>query len=72
VIIVQLPAKFLAFRYLVLLPMAFCIAVIIASQSQEQRLLSVIGLIILEQLRDWSLLAMGNEMNAAKSKINKP
>ena len=44
-------------RLIILLPMAFCIFLLLDSQDRAVRLLAVIGLIILEQAREWLLLS---------------
>ena len=49
--------KALIGRLLVLLPMAFCIFAILDSQDKAIRLLAVIGLIVLEQMREWMLVS---------------
>ena len=54
-------------RLLILLPMAFCIFLILDSQDRMIRLFSVIALAVLEQVREWMLvssvkaLAKGNK-----------
>jgi len=44
-------------RYTILAPMAYCIYLLLASNDVNVRLMAVIALIVLEQARDWSLLA---------------
>jgi hypothetical protein len=44
-------------RLLILLPIAFCIFLLLDSQDRAIRLLAVIGLIILAQTREWLLLS---------------
>ena len=44
-------------RYIILVPMAICICLLLASNDVNVRLMAIIALIILEQVRDWSLLA---------------
>ena len=44
-------------RYIILAPMAYCIYLLLASNDVNVRLAAIIALIILEQVRDWSLLA---------------
>lgn len=43
-------------RLVLLLPMAFCIFLLLASEDRMVRLLAVIALIILEQVREWLLV----------------
>jgi len=44
-------------RYSILAPMAYCIYLLLASSDVNVRLMAIIALIVLEQVRDWSLLA---------------
>ena len=44
-------------RYIILVPMAFCIYLLLASSDVNVRMMAIIALIVLEQIRDWSLLA---------------
>jgi len=55
-------------RYIILAPMAYCIYLLLASNDANVRMVAIIALIILEQIRDWSLLATAR----AISKGNKP
>ena len=55
-------------RYIILAPMAYCIYLLLASSDVNVRLMAIIALIVLEQIRDWSLLATAR----AISKGNKP
>jgi len=55
-------------RYIILAPMAYCIYLLLASSDVNVRMMAIIALIILEQIRDWSLLATAR----AISKGNKP
>ncbi|VVC01936.1 Uncharacterised protein [uncultured archaeon] len=57
----DLPAAFAA-RFLILAPMAFCIFVILISEDRLHRLLAVIGLIVLEQIREAALVSSMNEL----------
>lgn len=43
-------------RYIVLIPMAFCIFLILDSQDRMVRLGAILVLIILEQIREWMLV----------------
>ena len=71
-------AKVFAGRMLLLIPIAFCLLVVISSDDRTIRALAVIGLIILEQAREW--LVFSNFMpkaaslpsDAAGNKDNKP
>ena len=49
--------KALGGRLLLLIPIAFCIFLLLASDDRMIRLLAVIALIILEQLREWLLFS---------------
>ena len=55
-------------RYIILVPMAFCICILLASNDVNVRLIAIIALILLEQVRDWSLLATARSI----AKLNKP
>jgi len=55
-------------RYIILAPMAYCIYLLLASNDANVRMVAIIALIILEQIRDWSLLATAR----AIAKVNKP
>lgn len=44
-------------RYLILLPIAFCLYVLIVSSDMNTRFLAVLALVLLAQVRDWSLLS---------------
>ncbi len=46
-----------AARFLILAPMAFCIALVLVSEDKMLRLGALIALILLEQARDWMLLS---------------
>jgi len=50
-------AKTFLLRYIILAPMAYCIYLLLASNDANVRMVAIIALIILEQIRDWSLLA---------------
>ena len=47
----------LAGRLLLLLPMAFCIFLILDSQDRIVRLVAVLALILLEQARQWLMIS---------------
>jgi hypothetical protein len=53
--------KFAA-RYLVLLPIAFCLYVLLVSNDANTRLLAIIGLIVLAQIRDVTMVQAMEEM----------
>jgi len=44
------------FRFILLLPMAYCIFLLLASSDQSVRLFAIIVLVILEQIREWLLI----------------
>jgi hypothetical protein len=44
-------------RYLVLLPIAFCLYVLIISDDMNMRFLAVIALVVLAQVRDITLMS---------------
>ena len=54
-------------RLLLLLPMAFCIFLLLDSQDRTIRLIALVALIVFEQIREWALinsikpLAKGNK-----------
>ncbi len=59
-------------RLLALIPMAFCIFVLLDNQDKNVRLLALLMLIVLEQIREWMLLSGIGEAKAAKlAKDNK-
>ena len=60
--------KTFVLRYIILAPMAYCIYLLLASNDANVRMVAILALIILEQIRDWSLLAAAR----AISKGNKP
>ena len=60
--------KVFVLRYIILAPIAYCIYLLLASSDVNVRLAAIIALIILEQIRDWSLLATAR----ALVKGNKP
>jgi hypothetical protein len=60
--------KTFVLRYIILAPMAYCIYLAIASNDVNVRMMAIVALIILEQIRDLSLLATAR----AISKGNKP
>ena len=53
-------------RYIILAPIAFCIYLLLASSDINVRLAAIIALIILEQIRDWSLLATARAIAKGK------
>ena len=62
-------AKALGGRLILLLPMAFCIFLLLDSQDKGVRLLALIALIILEQIREWLLISSVKPLG--KEKDNK-
>jgi len=59
-------------RLLILIPMAFCIFVLLDNQDKAVRLLALIVLIVLEQFRGWMLFSGIGDAKAAKlAKDNK-
>ena len=60
--------KAFVLRYIILAPMAYCIYLLLASSDVNVRLAAIIALIVLEQVRDWSLLATARGI----AKGNKP
>jgi len=60
--------KTFVLRYIILVPMAYCIYLLLASSDVNVRLMAIIALIMLEQVRDWSLLATARSL----AKDNKP
>ncbi len=44
-------------RYLLIIPVAFCLYILLDSQDKMLRLGAVIGLLILSQLREWLLIS---------------
>lgn len=53
-------------RYIILAPMAYCIYLLLASNDANVRLMAIIALIVLEQVRDWSLLATARSIAKGK------
>lgn len=53
-------------RYIILAPMAYCIYLLLASNDANVRLTAIIALILLEQVRDWSLLATARSIAKGK------
>ncbi len=53
-------------RYIILAPMAYCIYLLLASNDVNVRMFAIIALIILEQIRDWSLLATARTIAKGK------
>jgi hypothetical protein len=49
-------------RLVILLPMAFCIFLLLDSQDRNVRLFALIALIILEQVREWLLISSIKEL----------
>ncbi|MFA6907358.1 MAG: hypothetical protein WC263_00865 [Candidatus Micrarchaeia archaeon] len=60
--------KTFVLRYIVLAPMAYCIYLLLASSDANVRLMAIIALIVLEQVRDWSLLAAARTIAQGKGK----
>ena len=58
--------KTFALRYIILVPMAYCIFLLLASSDMNVRMMAIIALIILEQFRDWSLLATARTIAKGK------
>ena len=50
-------------RFLILIPMAYCIFLLLDSQDKSIRLLALIGLIVLEQIREWVLISSMRELS---------
>ena len=59
-------AKALGGRLIILLPMAFCIFLLLESQDKTVRLLALIALIILEQIREWLLISSLKSLGRGK------
>jgi len=53
-------------RYIILAPMAYCIYLLLASNDANVRMAAILVLILLEQIRDWSLLATARAIAKAK------
>ena len=49
-------SKVIGGRLLLLLPIAFCIFLLLDSQDRWVRMLAIVALIVLEQAREWLLL----------------
>jgi len=58
--------KIFMLRYIILVPIAYCIYLLLASNDSNVRLEAIIVLIILEQIRDWSLLATARSIAKGK------
>jgi hypothetical protein len=54
-------------RYAVLLLIAFCLYVLIISNDMYARFLAVVALIVLAQVRDFTLLSAANGLKGNKS-----
>ena len=52
----KLPSVMLA-RLAILLPMAFCIFLLLDSQDRMVRLVALVALAVLEQIREWMLVS---------------
>ena len=50
-------AKTFVLRYLLLIPIALCLFLILDNQDRMVRLVAVIGLIVLAQIREWMLVS---------------
>jgi len=55
----------------VLLPMAFCIFLLLASDDRMVRLAAIIALIIMEQIREWLLVSSIRPLSKGKSPATK-
>ena len=64
--------KALGGRLLLLLPIAFCIYLLLVSQDQTVRLLAIVALIILEQIREWLLVSGIKGMQKGKGRGSAP
>ena len=62
-------AKALGGRLIILLPMAFCIFLLLESEDKGVRLFALIALILLEQIREWLLISSIKSLG--KQKDNK-
>jgi hypothetical protein len=51
----EVPKAF-AGRLLLLLPVAFCVFLLLASEDRMVRLLAIIALVVLTQVREWLLV----------------
>lgn len=49
-------------RLVILLPMAYCIFLLLDSQDKNVRLAAIIALVLLEQLREWLLVKSSRPM----------
>ena len=59
-------------RLLILIPMAFCIFVLLDNQDKTVRLLALLVLIVLAQFREWMLLSgIGDAKRVKLAKDNK-
>lgn len=63
--------KALGGRLILLLPMAFCIALLLVSDDRVARLFAVIALIVMEQIREWLLVSAMKPQKARQLKDNK-
>jgi len=55
-------------RLVLLLPMAFCIFLLLDSQDKTVRLLAIIALVVLEQAREWMLVKNISELRDSNKK----
>jgi hypothetical protein len=59
--------KAFSIRYALLVPLAFCLFLLLDSQDRTLRLAALVGAIVLEQIRQWAMvesmkhLAKGNK-----------
>ena len=58
--------KTFVLRYIILVPMAYSIYLLLASSDVNVRMVAIVALIILEQIRDWSLLATARAIAKGK------
>ncbi|MCX6770270.1 MAG: hypothetical protein NT051_06405 [Candidatus Micrarchaeota archaeon] len=60
--------KALIMRYILLIPLAFCLCMLLVSQDIYMRLAALVGAIILEQARQWAMVSAMRNL----AKGNKP
>lgn len=61
-------SSMLAGRFLLLIPMAYCLYLLLVSQEMNIRLVAIIALIVLEQARQWMMVSSMKSL----AKGNKP
>jgi hypothetical protein len=59
-------------RLVLLVPIALCIAVLLISNDMTVRLLAIIALIVLEQVREWLVFSQLKVAKEPTNKNNKP